>query len=358
MANQEHLEIIQRGVKVWKQWRGKHPSVMPDLRDADLNGADLRGANLSMTNLSWADLNGADLRGAHLRFVNFISAKLRGANLSSANLKDANLSVAHLEGADLSSANLLGADLSNTNLEGANLSKAFLKDANLSMAYLSNANFAEATVGWVIFGSVDLQLVKGLETIHHLGPSTIGVDTLERSQGNIPEGFLQKAGVSDNFIAYVRSLVTKPIEYYTCFISYSSQNQDFAERLYADLQSKGVRCWFAPEDLKIGAKIRSSIDESIYLYDKLLLVLSQHSVASQWVEQEVETALAKERKEQRTVLFPIRLDAAVMKIEGSWPALIRNTRHIGDFTFWKDHDSYQRAFGRLLRDLKTARDGK
>lgn len=86
-----------------------------------------------------------------------------------------------------------------------------------------------------------------------------------------------------------------------------------------------MRCWFALENLKIGDKLRPSIDESIRLYDKLLLVLSEHSVASQWVEQEVETALEKERKEQRAVLFPILLDRAIMDIEGGWPALIRNT---------------------------------
>jgi hypothetical protein len=114
-----------------------------------------------------------------------------------------------------------------------------------------------------------------------------------------------------------------------------------------------VRCWFAPEDLKIDDKIRTRVDESIRLYDKLLLVLSQHSVASQWVEQEVETALAKERKEQRTVLFPIRLDGAVMEMEGGWPALVRNTRNIGDFTRWKRRDTYQKALDRLLRDLKA-----
>ena len=99
----------------------------------------------------------------------------------------------------------------------------------------------------------------------------------------------------------------KPIDFYSCFISYSDKDSAFAERLHADLQAKGVNCWFAPEDLKIGAKIWPSIDELIHLYDKLLLVLSQHSVASQWVEQEVETALAKERKERRIVLFPIGL---------------------------------------------------
>jgi hypothetical protein len=74
------------------------------------------------------------------------------------------------------------------------------------------------------------------------------------------------------------------------FISYSSKDEDFARRLRLDLKRKGVRCWFAPEDLKIGARIRPAIDEAIQKHDKLLLVLSEHSIDSPWVEQEVETA--------------------------------------------------------------------
>ena len=105
--------------------------------------------------------------------------------------------------------------------------------------------------------------------------------------------------------------------------------------------------------LKIGDKIRPSIDESIRLHDKLLLVLSEHSVASQWVEQEVEAAFEKERQENCTVLFPIRLDDVVMEIKDGWPALIRNTRNIGDFTRWMDHDAYRKGLERLLHDLKA-----
>jgi TIR domain len=118
---------------------------------------------------------------------------------------------------------------------------------------------------------------------------------------------------------------------------------------YADLQSKGVRCWFASEDMKIGDCLRPRIDETIRLYDKLLLVLSKTSVASQWVEQEVETALARERQQGTTVLFPVRIDDTVMTLETGWPALIRNTRNIGDFRRWKMHNVYQKAFDRLLR---------
>ncbi|HEU5375784.1 MAG TPA: TIR domain-containing protein [Ktedonobacteraceae bacterium] len=53
-----------------------------------------------------------------------------------------------------------------------------------------------------------------------------------------------------------------------------------ARRLHADLQAEGVRCWFAPEDMKIGNRIRQRIDEAIHLQDKLLLLLSVHSLAS------------------------------------------------------------------------------
>ena len=159
-----------------------------------------------------------------------------------------------------------------------------------------------------IFRGIDLSQFKGLDAVKHIGPSSIDINTIYQSSGNIPEIFLRGAGIPDSFITYMRSLVGKPFDYYTCFISYSNKDEAFAKRLHADLQSNGVRCWFAPEDMKIGARIRLSIDESIRTYDKLLLVLSQDSMISQWVEQEVETALAKERKENRTVIFPIRLD--------------------------------------------------
>jgi hypothetical protein len=104
--------------------------------------------------------------------------------------------------------------------------------------------------------------------------------------------------------------------------------------------------------MKIGDRLRPRVDETIRLYDKLLLVLSKTSITSQWVEQEVETALARERQQGTTVLFPVRIDSTVMTLETGWPSLIRNTRHIGDFRGWETHSVYQQAFDRLLRDLK------
>lgn len=107
--------------------------------------------------------------------------------------------------------------------------------------------------------------------------------------------------------------------------------------------------------MKIGDHLRTRIDEVIRGHDKLLLVLSESSVATGWVEKEVETAFEDEQAGGQSVLFPIRLDEGMMTSGTGWAADIRRTRHIGDFCDWQDHDSYQRSLDRLVRDLKVVR---
>jgi TIR domain-containing protein len=163
---------------------------------------------------------------------------------------------------------------------------------------------------------------------------------------------MRGAGVPDSLITYTKSLVTEPIQYYSCFISYSTGDQKFAGLLHSQLQAKGVRVWLSTQDLKIGDRLRTKIDEAIRIHDKLLVVLSKNSVMSPWVESEVEAALEEERKHKRTVLFPIRLDDEVMDSTEAWAAEIRRLRYIGDFRRWKDHDTFQEGLTRLLRDLE------
>lgn len=327
MADQEQLVILEQGVEVWNLWRREHSDLKIDLSEANLVGAYLVNA---------------DLYQANLRRTTFYEANLNLANFFGADLREADLGGADLGGADFAETFLINADLENAQLIGTNLYSSHMHGANLNGALVSGT----------IFGDIDLRSVKGLGTVVHHGPSVIGIDTIYRSNGTIPEAFLRGVGVPENLITYMRSLVSQPLEYYTCFISYSTIDQTFVGKLHDDLQSNGVRCWFAPEDMKIGDKIRSRIDESIRNYDKLLLVLSEHSIASDWVEFEVEAALAKETKGKPTVLFPIRVDNTVMNSTTAWAAHIRNTRHLGDFTCWENDGHYQKALTRLLRDLK------
>jgi hypothetical protein len=248
---------------------------------------------------------------------------------------------------------LRGRDGGNAILLLDDLSRADLSETDFISVDVKEVNLENAIMGSTTMVNMDLSTTKGLEAVRHHSPSSIGIDTIYQSQGKIPETFLRQAGVPESFLEIMAAITNRPIEYYTCFISYSSKNQDFAERLYADLQSHGVRCWYAPKDMKIGDEIRARIDESIRVYDKLLLVLSEQAIESSWVEYEVEAALAKERHNTRTMLFPVRLDTAILKSTTAWAVHIQDTRHIGNFEEWKDHDSYINAFERLLRDLKA-----
>lgn len=248
MANEEHVRILKQGVEKWNKWREADSDIEPDLRKADLSGADLIEANLSSVDIRLSMLNDSDLSRA---------------NLGGANLMEANLGVADL---------------------------------------------TEANVGYTTFGNVDLSAVKGLETLEHEGPSSIGIDTIYRSQGKIPADFLRGAGVPDSFIEFMSSLVGTAFEFYSCFISYSSKDQEFADRLFADLQTAGVRCWFAPHHVQAGKKLHEQIDVAIRLHEKLLLILSPDSINSEWVKTEIAKARAREIKESKRVLFPVRLN--------------------------------------------------
>jgi len=197
----------------------------------------------------------------------------------------------------------------------------------------------------------NLTAARGLEDCYHLAPSVIDHQTIAKSWP-VPLVFLRGCGLPETLIEYLPSLLSQPLQFYSCFISYSTDDQDFADRLYADLQIKGVRCWFAPEDLKIGERFRQRIDEAIRLHDKLLLILSEQSVQSDWVREEVESCLEREWREKRLVLFPVRVDNVIMDTSEAWAASIRRQRHIGDFREWKRHDLYQDGLQRLLRDLR------
>jgi uncharacterized protein YjbI with pentapeptide repeats len=330
MANPEHLAILKSGVEAWNLWRSEHPTVRPDFFGADFKDADLRTVNLST-----ADLGGTDLRWAYL--------------------STANLSRADLCGAEIRWSNLRGADL-----DWANLSKANLHGANLSEAHLSHTDLSRASVGLTTFARIDLSETKGLETLKHIGPSTIGIDTIYKSKGKIPHAFLRGAGVPENFIEYMASLVGTGVEFHSLFISYSTRDQEFADRLHADLQAKGVRCWFAPHNVQGGKKLHEQIDEAIRVHDKLLLILSPASMESEWVKTEISKARKREIKENRRVLFPIRLCS--FETLRDWECFdadagkdsAREIReyYIPDFSSWKNHDSYKLAFDRLLKDLQ------
>ena len=319
MANEEQLSLLKQGVTVWNEWRSAEWQTRPDLSEADLSWADLRGTDLSKT-----DLSGTVLKGAKLKRAKLINASLMSAELSSADLSGANLQLADLSLANLTLAKLIGANLKDANLQSArftlaNLSRADLSQANLKFAllkgtFLIGTKFEGSRFRETVFSEVDLSPCTGLDSVHHEGPSTLGVDSIIRSKGRIPKAFLRGVGLPDEWIDYIPSL-TSEFEFFSTFISYSSLDKPFADRLYETLQSKGIRCWLDEKQLIPGDDISRRLEHGIHKWDKFLLCASRNSLTSPWVEEEIQTVLEKERtlRSERGKkvykLIPLNLDA-------------------------------------------------
>jgi hypothetical protein len=369
MPKQEHLKILKQGIAAWNEWRILASYIKPNLSLANLSRADLRGANLRGAILSRADLREAKLTSADLREANLTYANLNEADLQAADLRGAEICATRLRGADLRKANLSGANFSGADILNANLTMASLKDSHLANANFTNvvlagADLSRARIAGTTFANNDLSEVIGLDSVRHLGPSTIGIDTLYKSNAKIPEEFLRGCGVPDGFITMTPSLVgaLEAIQFYSCFISYSSKDKDFTERLFSRMRYEHLRVWFAPENIKSGHKIHEQIEEAIRYYDKLLVVLSENSMQSEWVMTEIRNARQAEIRGNRRKLFPIRLvDFDTIR---QWKCFDADTGKdlaievreyfIPDFSNWKDHDSFEAGFKKLLDDLRTA----
>jgi hypothetical protein len=152
------------------------------------------------------------------------------------------------------------------------------------------------------------------------------------------------------------------IQYHSCFISYSTQDQAFADVLFKDLKANGVDCWFAPHSVRGGSKLHDQIDEAIRIYDRLLLILSPDSMRSDWVKTEISKARRREIEEERKILFPVRLvDFTALR---SWECFDADTGRdsakeireyfIPDFSDWKDPKRYSRELQNLFRDLRSS----
>ena len=412
MANPDHVTIVKSGRDAIANWRLNNPSVRLDLSGADLRKLDLRDAgssarqsarvgtyldvissaktgaererlilgttiegvaNLSLADLSDANLNNAQLRGVNLIGANLISARLEEADLGNALLRSAILECSHMDAADLWGADLVGADLSNAALSFAKLMNTNLTDASLRGAFftrtqfqntlLDAADFSHAHVNRATFADVDLSKAIGLDSVTHYGPSTIGVDAIWRSHGKIPAEFLRGAGLSDDLITYLPSLLgtQSPIQFYSCFISYSHKDEEFCKRLYSRMLEAKMRVWYASEDMPGGKKLHDEIDHAIRVHEKLLLVLSQHSMKSEWVKTEIGKARKRERQEGKQILFPIRLVAfdAISDWElfdaDEGKDLAKEIREyfIPDFSKWQNNDQFEKAFQKLLFDMQA-----
>jgi len=286
---------------------------------------------------------------------------MRGADLRGADLSGANLRGASLHGATLHGADLRFSDLRNANLRGANLTDSWLE----------GSSFGGALAGGTVFADLDLRKATGLETVVHASPSTIGTDTLTRSQGRIPDNFLRGCGLAPWEILAAKaydpaissgdatSLNTRvqqarlgaPAQRKRVLISHSELDQPFVDQLLKLLLERGVHAWTAAHENKGLVRDRQS-KLPIHHDLALVVVLSKNSAQSDWVEHEIRLARKLQKSLDEPVLRAISIDDSWEN--APWKGRVLEDGSEGDvisFAEWTDRSIMEPQFGKLFEAL-------
>ncbi len=150
--------------------------------------------------------------------------------------------------------------------------------------------------------------------------------------------------------------------FYSCFISYSHKDSEFASFLNAALRGRGIRVWFAPEEMLPGEKMHTQIKDAIRLFDKLIIILSNNSMNSEWVKTEIRAARKRELEDNRRVIFPIGLAPieAIKKWEcfdadiGKDLAVELREYYIPDLSKWKNPVEFNVQIEKVIKALRIS----
>ncbi|MEM8488496.1 MAG: toll/interleukin-1 receptor domain-containing protein, partial [Bacteroidota bacterium] len=309
-----------------------------------------------------AEMTSAVLVEASVRYAN-----LRDADLSCAELTETDFYMSKLDNANLTEAVLSGARLKRTSMMNCSLYESVLYEAFFDATKLTGASLESAHLGETLFINVDLSQVKDIDLCKHQGPSILDNKTLAKSL-NLSPSFLRGCGLTDWQIEEIRLLrpdlsnseindiiyhiydlrANQSIQIAPMFISYSHADKEFVDEIGKLLTEKGVRYWRDIHEMKAG-RLEKQVDRAMKLNDLVLIVLSEESVSSDWVEYEAKKARRLEKESGKDVIVPIALDDAWKKCR--WPERLRaqiEEYQVLDFSAWKDEAKLKKQFASLL----------
>ena len=371
MPNDAMRALLLADVPTWNSWRKEHLDEPVDLDRKDFSRTSLQQVNLWRTRLQKCDFVGADLAGATIGQSEFVGGNLDDASLREVYAQYATLSEITVRRVTATAANFGYTVFRDCDLTGSDFTRVNLRGCHLERCTLAETDLRDAVVCETAFLDVDLRGASNLELCDHRGPSYIDFATLRKAQGELPDAFLKGCGLSDveiclaelwnptltqesiidvlYKIAELRSV--RPIQTLPVFLSYSHADRDFVDALGSLLDEAGVRYWRDIHALTAG-RLETQIDRAIHLNPVVVVILSRHSVESDWVEWEVSKARTLERELGRDVLCPVALDDSWQR--SKWPAPLRQQvmdYHVLDFSNWREHDTFRAQFERLRAGL-------
>lgn len=120
------------------------------------------------------------------------------------------------------------------------------------------------------------------------------------------------------------------------FISYSSQDKSFVDKLYDDLRPFKIFVWYDRWEIAVGDSIVDKISEGLETSVTLIIVLSQASVSSRWVKEELNTIIMRRMSDSDIRILPVLIESCEI------PSLLKHIRY-ADF-----RDSYEEGLANLF----------
>jgi hypothetical protein len=375
----------------------RYEAGVRDFSEEDLSGLRLqrRGSRIeSLVGCNFTDCMFSDCVFGAADFSSscFDGAEFELCNGSEAKFIDCTFRRAHLMESAFIGADFFRSTFVDAHLSSVDFGEAFFGNVQLDMTKVIGCQFEQAVFG---FGAISRSIFGAcnMDEVTVVAPCDIDAETvsltLRLAPTSIREGMTERGGpivdaatgllrartlsVARFFVSagVEREMVRQysgtddwsssiPAKYGSVFISYSSVDHDFATSLHQYLSAQGVGVWFAPHDIRGGRRIEDQLSAAITEHSKLVLVLSESSMQSNWVATELLMALDLERQTGSQKLYPIRVvpfdtvrDWRLFDSDhGKDLAKVVREYYIPDFTEWRNGVQFGIAANRLLQDLQ------
>ena len=129
------------------------------------------------------------------------------------------------------------------------------------------------------------------------------------------------------------------------FISYASEDQNIAQKLFKDLKEVGLMPWIDTEYLLPGQKWRIEIEKAIKNSRYFIAILSNHSTSKRgYVQKELKVAIdcLDEFPESFSFIIPIRIDECIVD-----HSKLREIQYVNMFPSWSE------GLNKIVKSIKA-----
>jgi hypothetical protein len=135
----------------------------------------------------------------------------------------------------------------------------------------------------------------------------------------------------------------------TTFISHSSRDFGFTDKIVRKFRENKISVWLAERDMYLGDSLVSKIAKGIGWSDYFLVIVSDNSVSSPWVKAEIEHAMSLYSKSKISSIYPLLFGGEKDCIRKIHPALESNK-----YTDFRDPNKFDEGFSEILKSINDS----